>query len=158
MTEPDIQIRQARQDDVPALVTLNTGLFELDARAHDRVANLDWPRQHAPTRFASWLGDPTRTVLVAVTPTGRVIGYLSGRVETSEYRSEPVAVIGSIFVEQAERSSGTGTHLINIFRRMMIDDGVRFLEVTAYAANTDARRFYRRLGLTDNTITLQQPL
>jgi GNAT superfamily N-acetyltransferase len=150
-------IRQARPEDVPILVELNAALFDLDARTHDAVANLHWPMQFGVERFAGWLEDANRTLLVAETDDG-VIDYLSGRVESSEYRSEPVAVIGSLLVREGSRRGGVGADLVTRFSDLMRAAGVRVLEVTAYAANTDARRFYGRAGFTNNTVTLQRTL
>jgi GNAT superfamily N-acetyltransferase len=79
-------------------------------------------------------------------------------VESSEYRSEPVAVIGSLLVREGSRRGGVGADLVTRFSDLMRAAGVRVLEVTAYAANTDARRFYGRAGFTNNTVTLQRTL
>jgi GNAT superfamily N-acetyltransferase len=72
--------------------------------------------------------------------------------------SSVTAVLAGLYVRPAHRGDGTGGRLVAEFRRWARERGARYAEVTAYAANADAVRFYERHGFGALTLTLRRPL
>lgn len=85
--------------------------------------------------------------LVACDPAGRVIGFLtSSRAEGYSARIMMFAVSGMY------RSRGTGSMLLNEFRRRCMMSGVRTMLLEVRTSNAAARRFYRRNGFMETEI------
>lgn len=148
-------VRPARADDIPGLVASSTGLFAEDAGTRDPSVDADWPRAHAAASFAAALEDPARLVLV-VEYAGEVVGHLMGSlVEPTAVRPVKAATLTSVYVRPARRSSGAGARMVEAFVRWAGDQGAGHAEVTAYAANADAIRFYERNGFAPQAVTLR---
>lgn len=153
--DPSVTIRPARSDDLPGLVASSTGLFAEDAGTRDPSVDADWPREHAAASFAAALDDPARLVL-AVECAGTVVGHLFGSLaEPTAMRPVKAATLISAYVRPAHRSSGAGARLVDAFVRWAGEQGAEHAEVTAYAANTDAIRFYERNGFAPQSLTLR---
>ncbi len=152
---PTITVRRARADDIPGLVASSTCLFAEDAGTRDPSVDADWPREHAAASFAAALDDPARLVLAA-DRAGAVVGHLMGSL-TEPTARQPVrtATLISLYVRPAHRSSGTGARMVEAFVRWAGEQGAEHAEVTAYAANPDAVRFYERHGFAAQTVTLR---
>ncbi|MFD6292865.1 GNAT family N-acetyltransferase [Streptomyces sp. NPDC060205] len=151
-------VRRARPDDVPALVASSAALFAEDAGTRDPSVDISWPLAHGAERFASGLDDPARLLLVAESG-GEVVGHLAGVVaEGSAMRPLKVATLLSLYVRTAHRGTRTGARLVAGFLEWAREQGAQHAEVTAYAANQDAIRFYERSGFGAYTLTLGQPL
>ncbi len=151
-------VRRARPQDVPALVASSAALFAEDAGTRDPTVDVDWPLAHGAERFASGLGDPARLLLVAEHE-GEVVGHLAGTVaEGSAVRPVKVATLLSLYVRTTHRGTRVGARLVAAFLDWAREQGAQQAEVTAYAANKDAIRFYERNGFGPRTLTLGQPL
>jgi len=75
------------------------------------------------------------------------VGHLIGTsVPASTIWVAPRAEIVSTFVSTPWRGQGVGSRLVADFVEWAKGCGARRLSVSAYAANTDAVRFYRRHG------------
>jgi len=157
-SDPTITVRPARADDIPGLVASSTALFAEDAGTRDPSVDVDWPREHAAASFASALDDPARLVL-AVEHASAVVGHLMGSLtEPTAMRPVKAATLISVYVRPAHRSSGAGALLVDTFVRWAGEQGAEHAEVTAYAANTDAIRFYERNGFAPQSLTLRLSL
>ncbi|MBV1935849.1 GNAT family N-acetyltransferase [Streptomyces sp. BV286] len=151
-------VRRARADDVPALVASSAALFAEDAGTRDATVDIGWPLAHGAERFASGLDDPARLLLVAERD-GEVVAHLAGAVaEGSAVRPVKVATLLSLYVRPAHRGTRTGARLVAAFLDWAREQGAGQAEVTAYAANEDAIRFYERHGFGPRTLTLGQAL
>jgi len=154
-SDPTTTVRPARADDIPGLVASSTALFAEDAGTRDPSVDADWPREHAAVSFAAALDDPARLVL-AVEHAGAVVGHLTGSLaEPTAMRPVKVATLISVYVRPAHRSSGAGARMVDAFVRWAGEQGAEHAEVTAYAANTDAIRFYERNGFAPQSLTLR---
>ncbi|WP_369032737.1 GNAT family N-acetyltransferase [Streptomyces adonidis] len=157
-SDPTTTVRPARTDDIPGLVASSTALFAEDAGTRDPSVDADWPREHAAASFAAALDDPARLVL-AVEHAGAVVGHLTGSLtEPTAMRPVKAATLISVYVRPAHRSSGAGARLVDAFVRWAGEQGAAHAEVTAYAANTDAIRFYERNGFAPQSLTLRLSL
>lgn len=149
------QIRPAVHDDVPGLVECSIGLFTEDAGTRDSTMNLDWPRTSAAQSLTEGIDDPERLILAAVRD-GRVVGSLTGDVaEASHMRPIRMATLRSMYVRPEARDGGVGSALVAAFRAWALGKSADRLAVTAYAANEDAIRFYRRNGFAPHHLTLE---
>ncbi|MEU6372421.1 GNAT family N-acetyltransferase [Streptomyces sp. NPDC046909] len=158
MTDEDVIVRRARAEDIPGLVDSSAGLFAEDGGTRDASINVDWPREHGAESFAVALEDPARLVL-AVEHQGRVVGHLMGSVtEPTAMRLVKSATLVSIYVRPEHRRARAGADLVAEFFAWAREQGAEQTEVTAYAANTDAIRFYERAGFTPHTLTLRRAL
>ncbi|MEV0222838.1 GNAT family N-acetyltransferase [Streptomyces sp. NPDC050704] len=151
-------VRRARPADVPALVASSAALFAEDAGARDATVDVNWPHTHGAERFTAGLDDPARLLLVA-DRAGEVIGHLAGTVaDGPAMRPVKVATLLSLYVRPRHRRGRTGERLVDAFLDWAREQGAQQAEVTAYAANADAIRFYERNGFGPSTLTLGQPL
>jgi ribosomal protein S18 acetylase RimI-like enzyme len=158
MTDRQVIVRRARAEDIPGLVASSAGLFAEDGGTRDSSVNVDWPREHGARSFAAALEDPARLVL-AVEYDGQVVGHLMGSVTgPTEKRTVTSATLVSIHVRPEHRRARAGDRLVEEFLDWARRQGAEHAEVTAYAANTGAIRFYERGGFAAMTVTLRQPL
>ena len=77
---------------------------------------------------------------------GRVVGYLlyhDGYDTDAAYR---LLVVADLFVTQAARGRGAGMALMREARKIAVRRGAKRLVWTVYQHNTDALRFYERIG------------
>jgi GNAT superfamily N-acetyltransferase len=152
----EIQIRPASSADVDGFVASSVRLFAEDAGTYDDTVDVEWPRKHGAQRFLDGLDDPHRLVLVAVVPPGTVVGHLLGLVtEPTAMRPVRVATLQSLYVLGAHRGGGVGARLVNEFRQWARGRDSDRLEVTAYAGNDGALRFYRRHGFAAQSVLLE---
>lgn len=149
------EIRPAVHDDLPGLVECSIGLFAEDAGTRDATMNLDWPRTNGAQFLTEGIDDPDRLVLAAVRD-GRVVGSLTGAIsEPGDIRPIKIAILRSMYVRPEARDGGLGAALVAAFRAWAVEKNADRLSVTAYAANDDAVRFYRRNGFTPHHLVLE---
>jgi len=153
--DSEVRIRPATTADAAALVDLLAALFAEDAGPRDSTMNADYPRSYGVQGFTELMEMPDRLVLVAELD-GKVVGHLTGRVdEPTEIRLVSVATLASMYVRPAHRRQGVGTGLVEQFRAWARDHDAGRLAVTAYTANDDAVRFYRRQGFAPHLTVLE---
>lgn len=150
-----IEIRRGTVDDLPGLVASSAGLFAEDAGTRDDTMNIQWPAEHGAGAYATILADPARAIFVADAD-GVVAGHLTAYVvEPSDIRPVRSATLLSMYVFPEHRSSGVGGRLVDAFKTWAAQQGAVRLTVTAYAANTDAIRFYQRNGFGPKSLELE---
>jgi ribosomal protein S18 acetylase RimI-like enzyme len=110
------------------------------------VANLS--RQ----RFADYLADPTRTVLVA-REDDRILGYsilVRGVSENTDVAravtTRPAVEVSKVYVVADRHGAGVAAALMNAAVRCAADAGARCLWLGVNQENTRAQRFYRKNG------------
>ncbi len=130
-----MNIRQATEDDVLAIVQLNHALFQEDAGQRDAAVNLEWAQAHGRAHFRRLMAREGGLCLLAI-EAGEVVGYLAGYVcRSSDYTLVPTAELESMFVQATSRSQGIGTVLAQRFLSWAQENGAVRILVTAYAAN-----------------------
>ncbi|MGQ4389965.1 GNAT family N-acetyltransferase [Streptomyces sp. SAS_270] len=154
----EVTVRRARAADVPGLVASSAALFAEDAGTRDPGVDVSWPLRHGAERFVEDVEDPGRLLLVAEHG-GEVVGHLSGTVaDGSSKRPVKVATLVALYVRPAHRRTRTGARLVKAFVAWAKERGAEEAEVSAYAENPDAIRFYERHGFAARTLTLGLPL
>ncbi|MFG2364251.1 GNAT family N-acetyltransferase [Streptomyces mirabilis] len=152
-------VRRAEQADIEGLVACGSALFAEDAGTRDPGVDINWPREHGPQRFASGLADPNRLLLVADRGDGEVVGHLTGTLlEPSAMRPVKVATLVSMYVRPAYRRDRIGGRMVAEFRSWAKESGAASAQVTAYASNAEAIRFYERNGFASQSVTLEATL
>jgi GNAT superfamily N-acetyltransferase len=152
----EIEIRRASAADVDGFVASSAVLLAEDAATYDDTVDIAWPRKHGAQRFLDALVDPYRLVLVAVDAQGAVVGHLTGLLsDPTAMRPVRVATLLSLYVFAEHRGCGVGARLVDGFRGWAKQRGMDRLEVTAYANNSDALRFYRRHGFAPQSVLLE---
>ncbi|GAA3723071.1 GNAT family N-acetyltransferase [Streptomyces tremellae] len=142
MTDDDLTIRPATEDDLPAIVAMLAD-DELGAQRED-TENL------APyaAAFARLAGDPHQHLMVAVRA-GRVVGTLQLSVLPGLSRQGATrSVIEGVRVHADERGGGLGTRFITWAVDESRRQGCQLVQLTSDASRKDAHRFYERLGFT----------
>lgn len=145
---PEIRIRKATPEDIPALVELRGRmLLELDNNDAVRMALL---AERSVAWFAEAMDEGRATGFLAE-KNGAVVGGLSVNVlETQpQYRSLEgrVGVIYGLFVEPETRGLGTATRLVECAVRYCRERGIEI--VTLHAAE-QARPIYERAGFSES--------
>ncbi|MQA94781.1 MAG: GNAT family N-acetyltransferase [Streptosporangiales bacterium] len=138
----DVEFREARAADVPAIVAM---LADDPLGAAREAPETPGPYLAAFERIA---GDPNQR-LVVVERDGRVIGtpqltIIPGLSRQGASR----ALIEAVRVHADERGSGLGSRLITWAIDEARREGCRMVQLTSDASRTDAHRFYSRLGFT----------
>jgi GNAT superfamily N-acetyltransferase len=152
----EILIRRAGRTDVDGFVASSAALFVEDAGLRDDTVDVDWPLKHGAQRFLDTIGDPKRLVLVAVDEDGAIVAHLTGMLgEPTAIRPVRVATLLSLYVRPEHRGNGVGARLVEGFRYWAREKGMDRVEVTAYASNDNALRFYQRQGFLAQSVILE---
>lgn len=130
---PDVWIREARADDVPALARL--------------AGELGYPTDEAQMRhrFERVAPDREHRVFVAETVTGGVIGWVHVHLTrwlATEIRGE----IAGLIVDSTARNRGIGARLLLAAESWTKEHGGKVLSLRSNVTRKDAHRFYERLG------------
>jgi len=137
---PELLIRRARAEDVPAIVAL---------LADDELgAARESPDDLAPYQaaFKAIDADPQQRLVVA-DRVGEVVGCLQLTVIPGlSRRAATRAIIESVRVGSGERGGGLGTTMITWAIEESRSLGVDLVQLTSDQSRVDAHRFYERLG------------
>jgi GNAT superfamily N-acetyltransferase len=88
-----------------------------------------------------------------------VVGHLTGTlVKPSAMRPMKVATLVSMYVRPAYRRDRIGRRMVDEFRSWAKESGAGSAQVTAYASNAEAIRFYERNGFASQSVTLEAAL
>jgi ribosomal protein S18 acetylase RimI-like enzyme len=151
-----MQIRNAKPDDITAIVRLNASLFQEDAGQRDPFTNLHWPEVEGDEHFAELVANEDSLCLLAEVDRARVIGYLVGYMkEQTDLRPINVAEMESMYVQEDYRNQGVGTSLTTDFLAWANERGADRASVTAFAENDRAIEFYQRSGFEPMKISLE---
>jgi GNAT superfamily N-acetyltransferase len=128
-----VTIRDARDEDAPALAVLLTQLgYPTEASA-------------VPGRLARMRSETGQHILVAEVD-GEVVGTATVIVRHLITRESPLGRLASVVVMDGWRSQGIGGRLIDEAERICRDAGCGVIEVTSAPHRDRAHEFYRRRG------------
>jgi ribosomal protein S18 acetylase RimI-like enzyme len=106
-------------------------------------------------RYARWLSEPDAFVLLAKGPS-RPVGYALVHMRGAEETwatDERIARLETLAVLPAYRGRGIGSALVDAVYRELRALDVRQLDVSVIAYNSDAVRFFERLGLARHQVS-----
>ncbi len=152
-------IDEATNDDVGAVVELESALFVEDAGRHDPHADTGWPAREGRRDAEQLLASPDATVLVA-RAAGAVVGMLVGYATPSSPTRQPVdyAILRSLYVADDWRRQGVAGQLTERFLAWARDRGCVEAHVDHYAANAAAGGLYQRLGFAERSVSRARAL
>lgn len=140
VAEPEV--RAAELSDVPAIIDL----IKEHRRTPPPVAEPDSGDESYAVAFRHIAANPSQSLLVA-TVTGRVVGTLQvTMIDYIIHRAQPTALVEAVRVSREFRGKGIGTLLMHSAIRLAKARGAWRVQLTTHKSNSDAHRFYARLG------------
>jgi len=140
-----IVIRHASREDLPVLT--------------DLCSQLGYPCSESEIlgRLEDLVLSNGHTLLVAVAPGGRVVGWAHGAIRRLLV-VPPHLELGGLVVDKLWRGRGIGKKLMDNIESWAVDQGVDTIYVRSNVSRTDAHLFYRRLGYEDikTSLTFQK--
>lgn len=141
-----LQIREARTEDLPALVAL----FASDTLGGHGDTTAPEALDHYRAAFAAIADDP-RARLYAAELDGRVVGTFQLMFVTSlPGRGAKRALIEAVQVDESLRGRRIGEAMVRFAIEKAAGEGAATLALTSSKLRTDAHRFYRRLGFANS--------
>ncbi|MFN2637650.1 MAG: GNAT family N-acetyltransferase [Gemmatimonadaceae bacterium] len=115
------------------------------------------PNQITP-RLKDLLAHPPAIAVVAETPNGTVVGVATAHIFFSLHKSEPIAWLTSLVVEDDARGTGVGSTLLAYAERWAVQNGANRLTLTSAHHRRQAHQFYERRGYEMNGVRLSKQL
>lgn len=143
MGSPEIYIRQARRQDLPAIVRM---LADDHLGAQRESATEPLPEEYIRA-FEAIDGDPNQDLIVVENDDGIVIGslqlsFLPGISHRGAWRAQ----IEGVRVATGYRSGGIGRRMILWAIERSRERGCKMVQLTSNKSRVDAIRFYQKLG------------
>ncbi len=116
-------------------------------------------REWFSQRLSEILSDSGQTVMVY--DSGGINAYAIVRiidVNTEEKRPRRVCYIDCFAVSESSRRRGIGTELLGAVKAFGRENGCTSVQLGVSACNTDAVRFYEKMGLVPRTIQMEERL
>ena len=149
-TAPQLTIRDAVPEDLPALVALSKKTFS-DKFAHlynpdDLAAFLEV--SHGAERYRAWLADPENLIRVAEDEAGQMKAYLlCSPLALPADDPKPGAVeLKRVYVDASLQGRGLGSRFIDEALAWARVRGAPEIYLSVYSENFEAQRLYARLG------------
>jgi ribosomal protein S18 acetylase RimI-like enzyme len=153
---PDaIKIREARREDVAAIVAL---LADDDLGAGREVVS-DPPLGAYFEAFEKVAADPRNLLAVAQDAAGAVVGTIQMTfIPGLSNQGAELALIEAVRVDSALRGQGLGQAMIEWALEEARRRGCGFVELFTHASRVDAQRFYERLGFEKSHAGMRRKL
>jgi len=146
MDQPEIRIREARKEDLQAIVSL---LADDPLGATREMAGDPLPEGYEQA-FAEIETDPRQTLLVAEMG-GRVVGTLQLSILPNlTYGGRRRAQVEGVRIATSARGGGIGRGLMDRAKQLARDAGCHMLQLTTNRQRPRAVHFYERLGFVDS--------
>ncbi|ARR46936.1 MULTISPECIES: GNAT family N-acetyltransferase [Vibrio] len=147
-----MKIRPATPDDLNALFDLNKQINELH-HLHAPQAFVA-PSEEDRTFLINMLADEERLFLVAEEGQ-QVLGFITATITQNETISflikDPICRIGTIVVDENQKSKGVGRALMATVEQWARESGAIQVRLEVMEFNRDAQQFYDRLGFIPNS-------
>lgn len=159
MSDAEYLVRTAAPDDVTSVVASVSALFAEDGARYDPHSDPTWPEREGAGYYAGLIDSPDCLVLLA-RGSERTLGHLVGRVLGVDPLRPSVrgAELESMRVVPEARGGGVGSALVRRFLEWTALRDADEVRVRAFAANTDALRFYERRGFVPSHVDLARPV
>jgi ribosomal protein S18 acetylase RimI-like enzyme len=157
MTQTTIIIRPATPADHPFICSLSTRLAMVAQLPGRKEAELqafqDRHMQAALTKTGAQI-----VTLVAAMPTGPVLGFIHLHPEPDPVTSEPAGYVSMLAVVPEAEGQGIARQLMAAAEDWARSHGFRCLSLDVFASNERARRFYDRIGFSEDSVKLYKLL
>ena len=152
---PTIQLREARREDVAAIVRLLAD----DHLGAGREVVSDPPLPSYFEAFEKVTADPRNLLAVAQDADGQVVGTLQMTfIPGLSNQGAELALIEAVRVDSGLRGQGLGQVLIGWALEEARRRGCGFVELFTHAGRVDAQRFYERLGFEKSHAGMRRAL
>ena len=154
----DYRIREAKIEDLEAILSLNHKLCIKENKEFDGTINPDYPLSPRGAKgFKASIENDDALTLVAEVG-GKIVGYLTGGMtEVEDYRAvESIYELGSMWVDEMYRSGGIGTELLRRFESWSKQRGAVRLRVVISAQNKRAIELYGKEGFQDYDLVMEK--
>ncbi|MEL7325927.1 MAG: GNAT family N-acetyltransferase [Pseudomonadota bacterium] len=147
-----MKIRSATPDDLDALFDLNKQINEL----HHLYAPQAFvaPSEEDRTFLINMLADEERLFLVAE-ESQQVLGFITATITQNETISflikDPICRIGTIVVDENQKSKGFGRALMAAVEQWARESGATQVRLEVMEFNHNAQQFYDKLGFVPNS-------
>lgn len=153
-TDADIMIREAREDDLAALIAM----FASDALGGHGDTTAPEAFADYARAFAAIEASSDQTLYVAERG-GEAVGTFQTMVTTSlTGRGSSSMIIEAVQTREDMRGQGIGALMIEFAVAEAKRRGVRLVQLTSNAKRTDAHRFYERLGFKPSHLGFKMAL
>jgi len=135
--------------DAPVIARLNRDAQRLHAEAHGQLFKPAGAGDEIAAWFAAALEKPDTHALIG-TVDGEAIGYICGQI--ARYQENPfryasaIGLVDHLSISPAFQRRGYGDALLDALLAIFRDAGVARIELSVWAFNENARRFYERRG------------
>ncbi|MCG8910428.1 GNAT family N-acetyltransferase [Pseudomonas sp. DP-17] len=133
-----LSIREARPDDVPAVLDLMRALAEFEGYLDDFAVDAD--------ALLTRAFGPAAQCQVFVAETDAIVGYAVVQSVSFTFDLRPSVRLKELYVVQGQRGSGTGERLLRRVAQWALEQGAGRLLWDVLTGNDAAERFYSRLG------------
>ena len=147
-----MKIRSATPDDLDTLFDLNKQINEL----HHLYAPQAFvaPSEEDRTFLINMLADEERLFLVAE-ESQQVLGFITATITQNETISflikDPICRIGTIVVDENQKSKGFGRALMAAVEQWARESGATQVRLEVMEFNHNAQQFYDKLGFVPNS-------
>ncbi len=147
-----MKIRPATPDDLNALFDLNKQINELH-HLHAPLAFVA-PSEEDRAFLRNMLADEARLFLVAEEGQ-QVLGFITATITQNETISflikDPICRIGTIVVDENQKSKGVGRALMASVEQWARESGATQVRLEVMEFNHNAQQFYDKLGFVPNS-------
>jgi ribosomal protein S18 acetylase RimI-like enzyme len=152
-----VKVRQARPEDVPALVHL---FEELDRMQRDWRVFTPRPGFYDEVAHKYRRAISSEDSLVAVAEhEGEVVGMAFAQIQTpSRFSDERALELSGVMVRSGHRGLGVGRALVQEATRFAADHDVNWIELKTFVPNESAMGFWRALGFNPRVVQLLAPV
>ncbi len=144
-----MEVRAACVEDIPTLARLNETVQGLHAVAHPQLFKAAPEAAAIQGWFADFLARPGAHLLLgeeAGVPVGYIAGELVRYPENPFRRSFALGLVDQLTIVAEVRRRGHGERLLEELLALFRAGGVARVELSVWAFNAGARRFYERQG------------
>jgi ribosomal protein S18 acetylase RimI-like enzyme len=134
----DVTVREARNDDVDAVLGIYPWLFEPPGYTPSQ-----WDPNRARASLVDAISSQGSTVLVAEIR-GALVGVVTAYLDLNSVRFGLRCWVEDLVVDPSHRSTGIGRSLLDAAKAWAKQHGATHFELDTGIARTDAQRFYER--------------
>ena len=147
---PDLEIRRANTDDIPAIMKLLHQVNDVHAEGRPDLF-IEGKTKYTPEELEQILADGARPIFVTADSDGTVLGYAFCVIEdhAGSTNLQPITTlyIDDLCVDENARGKHVGTALYQHVIDYARERGCHNVTLNAWAANPKAVKFYEHLGL-----------
>ncbi len=152
-----MEIRFASPADVPGIISLLRQVGQVHHRGRPDIFRSD-AQKYAPSQVLALL-DKSETPIFVALENGKVLGYCFCQVKTyyrdSLMLDHSTCYIDDLCVDENYRGKHVGTALYEAVRKYAGQRKCRSVTLNVWSCNESAIKFYEKLGLKPQTLTME---